>query len=494
MNEILKRQFSLMLLVIMMLQISVVRVSTAFAANLGQVVINEVSWAGTEDNSSDEWIELYNTSNEDIDLSNWYIEDDGDSRYLIESGVIEAHGFFLIEDKEEALSNIQSDAVIGLSLANSGDSLSLFTGDDMKIDTVNESGGAWYAGDSVAKSSMERIDPNGDDVPENWANSGLGNALGRDGGPVLGTPSAANANFDGAGMKVLVEVDGVDEFVDLVVRVDTAEDLYAYGFDILYDGDLLEFESATELDFLNSDGADTAFNTALADGQDGHLIIGNARLLNPANGLDGDGELFKLRFTAKNNIAEETEIQFGVESFVSDSDGKAPVALKSLTLQLNGAEQPPAEVNPVQNLIIEQGEERYSLALNWMAPADGANSYIIQRAGPNGEFTNIGSSETTTYIDTLSLVVGVQYNYRVIAVRENTSSAFVEINGEDDRGLVGDNNRSDRVDGGDIEGLARSYASVFGDEGYSALMDSNFDGVIDGNDLIDIGVNFGLSY
>ena len=37
---------------------------TVFAANLGDVVINEVAWAGSGDNSNDEWIELYNTTSQ----------------------------------------------------------------------------------------------------------------------------------------------------------------------------------------------------------------------------------------------------------------------------------------------------------------------------------------------------------------------------------------------------------------------------------------------
>lgn len=494
MNEILKRQFSLMLLVMMMLQISAVRLSTVFAAELGQVIINEIAWAGTDDSANDEWIELYNDSDQDVDLSNWYIKDDGATVYRIESGVIKAHGFFLIEDKEEVISNIEADAIIGISLANAGDSLVLFDDNDKKIDAVNEAGGAWYAGDSTTKTSMERIDPAGADVAENWANAEAGKALGRDGSVIIGSPGAVNTNFDGAGMKVLMQADAVGEFINLIVEIDAAEDLYAYGFDLIYNEEVLAFESAQESNFLSSGEVDTAFNAALADANAGHLVIGNARLLNPAEGIDGNGELFKIKFRIIDDSVEESEISFAGQSFVSNSDGRAPVVLKALTVQLAEADVPPEVAAAVQNLKINQGEERYSLELSWMGPATGADSYIIQRAGHDGEFTVIGGADSTNYTDRSSLVVGVQYTYRVIAVKGATWSEAVEVIGEDDRGLVGDNDRSDRVDGGDIESLARSYASVFGEEGYNALIDSNFDGVIDGNDLIDIGVNFGVSY
>jgi len=53
-------------------------------------------------------------------------------------------------------------------------------------------------------------------------------------------------------------------------------------------------------------------------------------------------------------------------------------------------------------------------------------------------------------------------------------------------------NRSGRVDGRDIEKLARSYGTEYGAAEYDALADTTFDGVVDGSDLIDIGANFGL--
>ena len=37
------------------------------------VVFNEVSWMGTEESALNEWIELRNTTGEDIDLNGWRI-------------------------------------------------------------------------------------------------------------------------------------------------------------------------------------------------------------------------------------------------------------------------------------------------------------------------------------------------------------------------------------------------------------------------------------
>ena len=118
----------------------------------------------------------------------------------------------------------------------------------------------------------------------------------------------------------------------------------------------------------------------------------------------------------------------------------------------------------------------------------------------DGNFVAIGETGELNFADDDKvskggkLVPGILYKYQVIPVKNNISGQAADISYAETRGLVGDNDRSDRVDGKDIENLARSYGSGYGDEEYNALADTNFDGIIDGKDLIDVGVNFGLSY
>ena len=66
--------------------------------------------------------------------------------------------------------------------------------------------------------------------------------------------------------------------------------------------------------------------------------------------------------------------------------------------------------------------------------------------------------------------------------------------GVDARGLKGDNNRSDRLDGRDLERLAQHYTEDSTSQNFDALIDTTYDGQIDGSDLIDIGFNFGKTY
>lgn len=489
----LKRWFILMTLVAMVLQLGVARISTAFAYSGGDVVINEISWAGSVDSFNDEYIELYNTTNQTIDLTGWYIEDDATMSYTITSGTIAPHGYFLIEDSEEAVSSAGADAVINLSLANAGDSLILKDNAGVAIDVVNGSGGAWYAGDSTTKATMERVDPNVTvDTADNWADAQSSNgALASLGSAILGTPGSVNSNYAGSGTEVVITPASTDanfgEFITLSVDTSSAVDLYAFGFDISYDPAVLNFVSATEGNFLSSDGQATAFSAALEDGVQGTLIAGGARLINPPSGIDGSGKLFDMTFEVVGADGSSSALTFGANSYLADSVSDMPVLFSGAGVSVGGA-----TASPVANLLLNPGVERYSLELTW--DANGADSYIVNKQMPDGSFVMVDQVTAPSFVDNNNLVPGVNYAYQVIAVSGATQSAPVEVSGPDGRGLLGDVDRSDRVDGRDIEKLARSFGSTIGDEEYDPLNDTNYDGVIDGSDLIDIGMNFGLTY
>lgn len=451
---------------------------TALAASPGAVVINEVAWAGSNDNSADEWVELYNTTATTIDLTGWYIQDDGSTTYQIKSGAIAPHGFFLIEDNEDAV-NVPADAVIGLSLANTGDSLTLNDANGVTIDAVNSSGGAWPAGHITGKLSMERTDPKAD----NWASAVSGNGtLGSAGSVIMGTPDTINSTYAGVGPRIFMEDLGKGAFV---VKIENIEALYAYGFDVLYDPAILNFVSAEEGGFLGQDGQLTAFDTALQNGQEGTLIVGGARLNQPGSGIDGNGTLAKLNFKI---IGNGGALTFGNKSFVSDINGEVLAAFEG------SGSVSDVPVGGVVNLQALPGIQRYSLELRWETPAVGADSYKVQKMLPDGSYINLGETSATNFVDDFSLVPNIEYHYRVIPVKNGVESVISEITASETRGLKGDLDRSDRVDGRDIEKLARSYGSRFGETDFDLQLDTNFDGVIDGGDLIDLGISFGLVF
>lgn len=147
------------------------------------VIINELAWAGSSSSSQDEWIELKNTTDTEIDITNWQITKDtsGDSSnetLLLEiiidpdnpqNTIIPASGYFLISNNssdydfgEEKLSvlNIEPDYIDNsITLSNTKLSIKLYdelwnNGGNL-IDEAGD-GGAPLAGSSSAKTSMER--------------------------------------------------------------------------------------------------------------------------------------------------------------------------------------------------------------------------------------------------------------------------------------------------------------------------------------------------
>ncbi|MFC1810510.1 cohesin domain-containing protein, partial [Patescibacteria group bacterium] len=433
----------------------------------------------------------------DIDLTNWIIDDDnGSAIYTITSGTIPANGYFLIEDVEQATS-VAADAILAISLGNTGDSLVLKDETIQTIDTVNSTGGAWFAGDNTNKLTMERIDPSADgDNAANWANNiADSGATGQLGSVINGTPGSQNSVFSGgapSGTEILIEdltinpLEG-DSFT-LTVSVANVTDLLSYGFDITYDPLILAYTSATEETFLNEGGAvSTAFNEGLENGTQGKVVIGGSRLTVPPTGISGSGDLFTLSFDALSSGS--TTLAFDPNSFMSDTNGDITATFDDDAITVD-----PQTVDPIQNLAITEGTNRYELDLNWTAPASGADSYKILKRDTTGAFAEIANIAATSYTDSDNLIPNHTYEYQVITVKGALDSIPTSGQSPDTRGVKGDNNRSDRVDGRDLNNLATHYTLALGDPNFDALIDTTYDGQIDGSDLIDIGANWAITY
>ena len=164
------------------------------------IVINEIAWMGTKANSSDEWIELYNNTNQDINLEDWALYE---GETLIESltNIIKANSYYLIERTDD--STIQNIAASqepsswgGYGLNNNGEHLKLLNQESIIIDEVNCSEG-WFAGkgDSLHK-TMERV--NFQEIGSslnNWQTNSSNEriALDSQNNPINGTPNAKNS-------------------------------------------------------------------------------------------------------------------------------------------------------------------------------------------------------------------------------------------------------------------------------------------------------------
>lgn len=175
--------------------------------NPGQVVINEIMWMGSDASTADEWIELRNMTDAEVDVTGWVIENAGTSGspdLILPSASLEANGFYLIANFDQAGSaiSVEPDHVdSGLELANSGEALVLKTAGGTTIDETPA--GAWAGGvNTTDKQSMERINQPGDGTDAgNWFSCDSSScADARDDfwdsvGVNYGTPGAANLSF-----------------------------------------------------------------------------------------------------------------------------------------------------------------------------------------------------------------------------------------------------------------------------------------------------------
>lgn len=153
--------------------------------------INEIGWAGTSASPFDEWIELANLGDQSVDLGGWMLSDGGDLAVTLR-GEIPAHGFFLLERTDDStVSDVAASLIYTGNLSNAGERLALVDRSGRTVDTANQQGGSWPAGDASLRASMVRIGTS--DEPGSWrTTTAPGAAHDASGQPILGSPGAPN--------------------------------------------------------------------------------------------------------------------------------------------------------------------------------------------------------------------------------------------------------------------------------------------------------------
>ncbi len=132
---------------------------SALATESLSIIINEIAWMGTNTSYSDEWIELYNNTNNPVNLDNWILKAVDGKPEIILSGTIQANGFFLLERTDDnSVPNITADQIYTGALSNNGEHLQFFDNQNNLIDEVN-CASSWFAGNNETKQTMERTDP-----------------------------------------------------------------------------------------------------------------------------------------------------------------------------------------------------------------------------------------------------------------------------------------------------------------------------------------------
>ena len=129
------------------------------------ILINEIAWMGTETSGNDEWIELYNNTENEIDLTNWRLEaTDGSPKINLEGVILPGNYFLLERTDDESMPDVIADQIYTGSLSNSGEHLKLYDPENNLIDEINPTDG-WPGGDNSTKQTLERASQN------NWQTS-----------------------------------------------------------------------------------------------------------------------------------------------------------------------------------------------------------------------------------------------------------------------------------------------------------------------------------
>lgn len=143
------------------------------------IIINEINYNAADDFDTGDWIELYNSSGNNLDLSGWTMKDDDDSHSFIlpQETIIEANGFLILtRDTTRFLSefpNIES-VVVGdfdFGLSSEGDAVRLYDANEALVDEVYYLPDApWPTLPNGEGYTLELISPDLDNsLAENWA-------------------------------------------------------------------------------------------------------------------------------------------------------------------------------------------------------------------------------------------------------------------------------------------------------------------------------------
>jgi hypothetical protein len=121
------------------------------APTANAIVFNEIAWRGTEANTNDEWIELYNRTSNTISLASTTLHSTDGSPYIALSGTLAPYSYYLVERKNGGETNETSESPIaditadlwvsfgdGLSDGANGERLYLAYFDGTATTTIDE--------------------------------------------------------------------------------------------------------------------------------------------------------------------------------------------------------------------------------------------------------------------------------------------------------------------------------------------------------------------
>lgn len=283
------------------------------------VMITEAGLFGTTADPADQWIELYNKTDYDIDLAGWNIKANNGQAIIALEGAIPAKSYFLLERKDDdTIPDIPAGQIFTASLPAEG--FMLYDQNQRFIDQIYRSP-AWTSGEFFNNEnyySVERVSTHalGAQYPaSNWLiNDGVTiNGYDRQGKPVYGTPGQKNSRDDI--YTVLPPFFGCD--------MQMPPDLNPYlslGTQVP-DGVILTIDPGVIIKFAGMDPGFYVAGTMKAVGEDKNKIIftsyaddeyGGDTDLDGSQSPPGPGNWYGLKFlpTSKNSELSNIVIQY----------------------------------------------------------------------------------------------------------------------------------------------------------------------------------------
>lgn len=125
---------------------------TPATAQEPSVLFNEIAWAGTTTSANDEWIELYNPTATELNVTGYRIVAADGSPSVTLKGMLLPYGFFLLERTDDTTTPALADMLYKGALSNETETLRLYDASGTIIDEVV----GWSAGNNETKQTMAR--------------------------------------------------------------------------------------------------------------------------------------------------------------------------------------------------------------------------------------------------------------------------------------------------------------------------------------------------
>lgn len=175
----------------------------------GQVVINEVAWAGSSLTKYDEWLELKNTTGSAIDISGWTITKAGEGTEIMVTipaeASIPANGYYLISNyavgSDSTLNVVPNLVDSSVSLSNTNLELGLYDGGYgnpgvIRMDVAGDGSTPLAGSNATPKASMERNQVITDGaIASSWHTASTSVGFVED-ATEKGTPGSVNSSTD----------------------------------------------------------------------------------------------------------------------------------------------------------------------------------------------------------------------------------------------------------------------------------------------------------